>query len=268
MNANDNLDRGIADVYEREAPQRAPDWVLAGALDTIESTPQRRVLIRVPWRLPVMNTFAKVAVAAVAVLALGLVGLNLLSQRSSSGVGGQTTASPSPTTSPSGSPSTSAPPTLSETFTSTIHGISIDYPGAWSAAPATKPWSGTNELSFESVDVDHLYDPALRDHLFMATASHALDGKAGATWVEAFLDAPEEGCGTTPREPITVDGATGQICGALAAFSVEDRGYYVRLYTSDDEAWLGDVYDDAWFRTVLDTVKLDPARAVDASPSA
>ncbi len=50
MNANDNLERGIADVYEREAPKRAPDWVLAKALETIESTPQRRVLIRAPWR--------------------------------------------------------------------------------------------------------------------------------------------------------------------------------------------------------------------------
>jgi hypothetical protein len=37
MNANDSLERGIADVYEREAPQRAPDWVLATALETIES---------------------------------------------------------------------------------------------------------------------------------------------------------------------------------------------------------------------------------------
>jgi hypothetical protein len=52
MNANDNLERGIADVYEREAPKRAPDWVLAKTLETIESTPQRRVLIRAPWRFP------------------------------------------------------------------------------------------------------------------------------------------------------------------------------------------------------------------------
>src|SRR6478752_3105927 len=90
MNANDNLERGIADVYHAEAPHRAPDWVLANALETIESTPQRRVLIRVPWRFPDMNnTFAKVAIAAVAVLAIGVVGLNLLRPSASSGVGAQ-----------------------------------------------------------------------------------------------------------------------------------------------------------------------------------
>jgi len=65
MNANDNLERGIADVYHAEAPHRAPDWVLANALETIESTPQRRVLIRVPWRFPDMNnTFAKATLDA------------------------------------------------------------------------------------------------------------------------------------------------------------------------------------------------------------
>lgn len=270
MSANDSLERGIADVYERDAPARAPDWVLTTALETIESTPQRRVLIRVPWRLPEMNTFAKVAIAAVAVLAVGLVGLNLLSPRNPSGVGGQPTASPSPSasSSPSASPSSAAAPPLSETFTSTMHGISLDYPGAWSAAPATKPWSGTNELNFESAEADHLYDPALRDHLFMATASDPLDGKAGEAWVTEFLDTPEEGCGTTPKTPVTVDGATGQICGTLAAFTVADRGYYLRLYTSDDEPWLADAYDVAWFQTVLDSVKLDPGKAVDASPAA
>jgi len=94
MSANDDLERGIADVYERDAPTRAPDWVLASALDTIESTPQRRVLIGVPWRLPDMNSFAKLAIAAVVVLAIGVVGLNLLSPRSPSAVGGQPTASP------------------------------------------------------------------------------------------------------------------------------------------------------------------------------
>jgi hypothetical protein len=270
MSANDGLERGIADVFERDAPTRAPDWVLTSALETIESTPQRRVLIRVPWRLPEMNSLAKVAVAAAVVLAIGLVSLNLLSPRDRSAVGGQPIASPSPSSSgsPSASPSSSVAPSLSKTFTSMIHGLSIGYPGSWSLSPATQPWSGINQLDFESAEADHIYDPALRDHLFMAMASHPLDGIAGATWVTQFLDAPEEGCGTTQRESITVDGAKGQICGTLAAFSVADRAYYVRLYSSADESWLATIYDETWFRTILDTVKLDPTSAVSPSPSA
>ena len=42
MNANDSLERRVADFYEHEVPPRAPDWVLRSTLETIETTPQRR----------------------------------------------------------------------------------------------------------------------------------------------------------------------------------------------------------------------------------
>jgi hypothetical protein len=270
MNANDSLERGIADVYEREAPQRAPDWVLATALETIESTPQRRVLLRVPWRFPHMNTFAKVAIAAVVVLAIGAVGLSLL-PRSSSGVGGQPTLSPLPSPSPSlsASPDPSAPPPLSETFTSTMHGISIDYPTGWATAPATQPWISTTGADFMSPATDHIYDPVLQDHLFLSDASQPLAGVAGDTWVTEILGDPDEGCDPAiPPESITLDGANGRICGDLVALSTQDRGYFIRLYTSGDEPWVDTHYDNAWFRSVLATVQLDPASARDPSPSA
>jgi len=267
MNANDSLERGIADAYEREAPPRAPDWVLATALETIESTPQRRVLLRAPWRFPHMNTFAKVAIAAVVVLAIGAVGLSLL-PRSSSGVGGQPTLSPSPTPSLSPSPDPSAPPPLSETFSSTMHGFSIDYPTGWATAPATQPWISTTGADFMSPATDHIYDPVLQDHLFLSAASQPLAGEAGDTWVTEILADPDEGCDPAiPTEPITLDGASGRICGGLVAVSIQDRGYFIRLYTSDDDAWLSTHYDNTWFRSVLDTVQLDPATARDPSPS-
>ena len=78
MTANDNLERRIADHYAAEATPRAPDWLLRSTLEAIDVTPQRRVLMRVPWRDPHMNNFAKVAIAAVVVIAVGAVGLSLL----------------------------------------------------------------------------------------------------------------------------------------------------------------------------------------------
>ena len=113
---------------------------------TIDDTPQRRVLIRVPWRFPHMNNFAKVAIAAVVVIAVGALGLSVLRPSSSSNVGGQPTASPSPSPSPSFSPSPSSPSpsasvvspaALTETFTSERHGFSISYPAGWVPRPAT-----------------------------------------------------------------------------------------------------------------------------------
>lgn len=74
MNAKPDLERRLASFYEAEAPQRAPDWVLTAALATIETTPQRRSFIRVPWRFPPMNGLPRLAAIVVAVAAVAAVG--------------------------------------------------------------------------------------------------------------------------------------------------------------------------------------------------
>jgi len=262
MTADDSLERGIADVYERDAPRRAPDWVLASVLDAIDETPQRRGLIPAPWRFRPMNTFAKAAIAAVVVIAIGAVGLSMLGPRSSSNVGSAPSASPSPALSPSPSPDPSAPPPLSSTFTSTMHGISLSYPAGWKVSRATKIWTGGG-LNWPSPDIDYTSDGTLTSDLFIATASQPLGGKAGETWVSDFFRDPESDCPGGPTEQITVDGANGSLCGTVAAFSVGNRGYFIRLYTSGDEPWLGTTYDSAWFKGLLKTVQLRPQDAID-----
>jgi len=262
MNANSDLERRLADYYDSSTSPRAPDWLLGGTLATIDTTPQRHAGMRLPRRFPTMNTFAKVAVAAVAVIAVGAIGLVMLRPAATSpSVGGQ----PSP--SPSESPDPFAPPPLGSTFTSTFHGLSLSYPTGWVTSPATEPWSATVTPNFHAATVDHIYDRRLEDHLFLSLASLPLGGEAGAAWVDEFLASPDTGCGSTPSEPITIDGASGQICGALVAVSTGGRGYYIRLYTSSDDARLETDYAGAWFRGLLETVQLDPASAVDAAPS-
>jgi hypothetical protein len=274
MSANDSLERRIADYYETEAPPRAPDWVLRSTLDTIDDTRQRRVVFRAPWRFPHMNSFAKVAVAAVVVIAVGAVGLSVLGTRSPSGVGGQPSASPSPSLSPSLSPSTepSAPPPLSSTFTSTMHGFSIAYPTGWLTAPATEPMKAPG-LSFTTPDMDWIYDGRYNSDLFLAMGSQPLAGKAPDTWVSDFLSTFDDGCGAQ-RIPITVDGTNGVICGgSLFVTAVGGRGYFVRSYTGSDLTPADEAaYDETWFRSVLATLQLHPENAVEvdtlASPSA
>jgi len=76
--------------------------IAAAVLDRVESTPRRRVSWWPARRFLDMNTFAKVFVAAAAVVAVAFVGINLL-PRSGSGPGGPL-PSPSPTVAPSVSP--------------------------------------------------------------------------------------------------------------------------------------------------------------------
>ena len=83
------------------------DSVLATVLAELDTTPQRRAWWPA-WRSD-MNTYAKVALAAAAVLVIAVVGINLLP--SSGGVGGSTTASPSSSPSPSPPPQPSPSPT-------------------------------------------------------------------------------------------------------------------------------------------------------------
>jgi hypothetical protein len=269
MNANDNLERRIADFYESEAPSRAPDWVLRSTLDTIDDTQQRRVIIRALRRFPEMNSFAKLAIAAVIVIAVGAVGWRMLGPNSPSGVGGQPTASPSVTPSPSASASQdpSTPPPLSSTFTSTMHGFSIAYPMGWLTAPATKPMKEPG-LNFTTPDVDWIYDGRYNSDLFLAIGSQPLAGKAPDTWVSDFLSSFDDGCGVQPV-PITVDGTNGVICGGnLFVTAVGGRGYFVRSYTGSGLTPAdATAYDETWFRSVLATLHLHPENAVDSLPS-
>jgi hypothetical protein len=272
MTANRDLERRIAAFYATEAPSRAPDWVLASVLTTVDITPQRRALIRVPWRFPPMNTYAKVAVAAVAVIAVGAIGLAVLRPGTSPGVGGQPTASPSLSPSPSASPSASPvpPPALTETFTSERHGFSISYPTGWVARPATEPWT-TGIPNFESTDGDVIYDPA-RDagHLWIMVASQPQAGKDGVQWVDdALTGLSSAGICEPPLEQVSIDGAQGGMCASsVSAVSAGDRGYLILLYVSGDDPRDAAIYDQEYFKEILATVQVRPEDAVDEAPSA
>jgi hypothetical protein len=211
-----------------------------------------------------MNTYAKLAVAAVAVIAIGAVGIAVLRPGTTPGelATPSTVPSPSATSRPTPSP-TSAPP-LTQSFTSTLHGLSMSYPEGWTAQAATEPWTGA-QSNFGEPPADFLYDPTLTDHLFLSIASQPIGDSTPDEWVAQELMLYE----CTESEPTAVDGATGLIgatdCNVVAV-TTDGRGYVVGLYTSGDEAWLSFTYNRAWFEQVLATVQLHPEDAVDTLP--
>ena len=266
MNANHDLKSRVADYYAAEAPPRAPDWVLQTALATIEITKQRRarVRVRVPWRFPDMNSYAKFAVAAVAVIALGVVGLTVLRPADGPSVGGQS-ASPSPSPAPA-SPTVPAtpnpiptPPPLTGSFDSPLYGLSLSYPEGWAVVPGTKTW--TDEwMNFDEGVGDQLYDPVKKAELFITVSSTDLAGQTGEDWARSLQLGGEPFCGLLP-EPVTVDGSDGLSCGPQVAAWTADRGYFFRLYTGGDDPRATVAYEGPWFATVLQTVKLTPETA-------
>jgi hypothetical protein len=83
-----DLERRIAEFYASVVPPRAPDRVLEAAMATVETTPQRRAFISAPRGFPDLNTFARLATAAVALTVLGFVGYAALGQDRSPDAGG------------------------------------------------------------------------------------------------------------------------------------------------------------------------------------
>ena len=147
---------------------------------------------------------------------------------------------PSPQAGPSSAPpsvvavaspnaSSTAPPALTETFTSNMHGVSAAYPAGWTARAASEPWT-TAEWTFEDPRVDIVHDPSLADHLFLGLGSMPLGATSADQWIADRLAVNE--CSAT--EPVTVDGAAGSICaeGAVARSRpgprLHDRALYVR----------------------------------------
>jgi hypothetical protein len=272
MNERD-FDR-IARAFMADGPTQLADRVLDGSLADVHHTRQRRVLVRAPWRTPAMNIYAKVAAAAVVIVAVGVLGVAMLRPNSSSpSVGGPApsaapspSATPEPSTVPSEAPSSGAAvPPLSESFTSSVHGISLATPAGWTTRPATEPmttdtWSPF--VGFDQASVDVIYDPVGQENLWLGVASLPLNAVDADAWPNAQISATD-----CPRaEAVSVDGALGYIgtdfqsteC-SVAFVNLGDRGYQIRLYASDDAS----VYDGAWFDEVLATVKLHPGDAVD-----
>ena len=258
-----DLERRLADFYATELPPRAPDRVLDTALATIEHTRQRHAATRLLWRFPVMNSYAKVAVAAVAVIVIGATGVAVLRPGSSPGAGGP--AAPSVSASPSPSPILS----LTQSFTSPTYGLSVSYPAGWQTRAATTPWPGTEPPPFGSDEGDLMYDPALTDRLFVGAASLPLAGADGGEWAEAAVNLVgwDDTCATV--EPIAIEGADGAVLSACpgstprAGAWAGDRGYLIWGYGLDDQYGTDEV---AAFREILATVRLDPASADDAAP--
>lgn len=262
MSANLDLERRLADFYATEVPQRAPDRVLGSALATIDTTQQRRALIRVPWRFPNMNNFAKLAIAAVVVIAVGALGLSVLRPGQSPGVGGQATPVSSSVPSPSSSPAPSVSPALTETFTSAMHGISVSYPADWTVREATELW--TAGVPFQGSAFADAIDSG--NNNFILVASQPLAGTSADQWAAELSLHSDWGdtCAPNP-EPVTIDGTAGLLvlhCPSADVQSavawVEDRGYLIIGY---------DLPSLEYFKAVLATVKLHPEDAVDSAPS-
>jgi hypothetical protein len=221
-----------------------------------------------PWRTPSMNKALTYGLAAAAVVVVLVVGAQFVgSPNGFFGADPTPTATPEATLAPTLSPTPSPPPPLTQSFTSTLHGLSLSYPEGWTARAATEPWRvGMSDPQWDSAFADILVDPVLGDHLFLAIASQPVGDSTPEDWVAEGMAS----VGCTATEPIVLDGASGLIgagdCNDAVAVTTAGRGYLIDLFASPDDPAAVAAYDRAWFEEVLATVQLHPEDAVDSGP--
>jgi hypothetical protein len=154
MTAQHDPGRRLAEHLRIEAPTRAPDWLLESTLAIIETTPQRRGLLRLPWRIPIVNTFAKLAITAVAVV-VGAVAVTTFAGSRLPGIGGPgpVVVTPSPSPSPSASPSPTPSPSPAATA-ATIGSLTLTTTGCQWVGETTGLPAGPVQLEASNTTPD------------------------------------------------------------------------------------------------------------------
>jgi hypothetical protein len=222
MNEND-FDLA-ARAWLRDGPTRMSDHGLTSALEEIHTTRQRRA-VWPAWRAAPVSLFARVTLAAVLVVAVGLLAGNVIPrQPDGSAVGGPPT--PSPTTEPTPGPSPSPSPTqavdfpdLTTTFVSPRNGFSIKHPDRVALTPAKQLLGFSKQVDdgFDVVEtgLGAVFKGASTGGLEDDGIS-MLDGVATDQLIDRYLSDDgvfPGGCGV-PRSQqvqITIDGQSGRI---------------------------------------------------------
>jgi hypothetical protein len=274
MNATRDPD-AILNAWLDEGPTDLPDATRRAILTSLPTTPQARRGPFAPWRFFPMNTYARLAAAAVvAVIAIGGA-LYLIGP--SNGLGGPgLTASPSPAptaaaTHPSGTPDT----TTWIPFSSTVFGFDARYPAGWRLEAGTTPAGLGNLTTDQNEFFDHMLPPANDGSKMYGTSTLIPSGMSEDAWVAAYRDPviQQFGAQCFPTRaqwlPVTLDGHAGGLyvgCNYVESTTFVSGRAYIFTYVLPLGTQPG---ADAvtMLRALISTVTLHPERAVTTSPA-
>jgi hypothetical protein len=203
MNENE-FDR-TARAWLDAGPTRMSDRALLSALEEIHTTRQRRALWPA-WRATPVSILARLAFAAVLVVAVGLLANNVVPrQPDGSSVGG-----PSPSPSPAQAVDF---PDLTKTFVSPRNGFSIKHPERVALTPAEQLWGFSKQ-------VDDGFDVVETGLAAVFKGASTGSGFGGGGSIDERVDeylsddyVLPGGCGVprSQQAQITIDGQSGRI---------------------------------------------------------
>jgi len=221
-----------------------------------------------------VSIFARVAVAAVLVIAVGLVAGNIVRRQPDlPSVGGSPTPSPTavstPSPSPSASPAAHVFPALSSMFVSPTNGFTFGYIDRGGLKTAKELWdpvtqprpdnTGAHDEPFDVVETGY-------SAVFKGASTVIPDGVSIDAWVDEYLWPRACGIPRSEQADITIDGHSGKIveCANHIEGTVVAGGrlYLFQLLHRRSDA-------RAFFDAFVATIKLTPedAAAPTSTPS-
>ncbi|HEY7701569.1 MAG TPA: hypothetical protein VIB02_04590 [Candidatus Limnocylindrales bacterium] len=181
MNAPRDTDQ-IIHAWLEEGPTVLPAPTVRAIEVATRATPQRRRLVRLPWRTRSMAN-VKLLAGAAASLVLLIGAVLFLGPRDGQRSVGAPIATPSSSPSATGEPSPSASPAL-ETFTSPKYGYSIKHPESWRSTPATRSWTA-GQVVPDATHTDTFHPEGTTLGAVVAIAARPIpDGAGDLDWMD------------------------------------------------------------------------------------
>jgi hypothetical protein len=274
----------ILAAWLEEGPTALPEPTRRAIAVATRTTNRSRRPFWMPQRRPIMNSYARLAVAALTIVVVIGGAIYLFAPRAGVGVGPPATAAPSltPSAAPSASQSASStalPPldtTGWTTYTSARYGFSIGHPAAWTLLPSDRAYAFPADATHccPPPGTETFQTPA--GDLGVSTWSVAVTpGTTAESWMKAYCLKNTTPCNDIPGQAIAVsmDGHAGSLVAFtndVQAFTlVGDRMYVVAAWRPDKDATvLAYTSGTRLVESFLSTIHLLPGGPASPAPSA
>ena len=229
MTAPDDLDRQL-DAYLWDGPTALPDPSFDAVRDRVEMTSQRAVIG--PWRLPIiMNKLVPIGLGAAAVIAVLVIGSQLLGPAAPSGVGAAPpSAAPSAASSPTAEPS--IPPSPSPEAALPLGPHALSYSGSVVPMTVTIPapgWGGEGGILVKNENADP------PDGAGMIVFAEDIDWRVPSDPCSWSTTMPDTGAATVDELVTALAGQTGRNASAPEDITIGGyNGKSITLRVPDD----------------------------------
>jgi hypothetical protein len=234
MSAPRDPDAILADWLE-EGPTVLPEPTRRAIVVATRTTNRSRRPFWMPQRRVIMNTYARLAVAAVAIVVVLGGAVYLFAPRA--GVGGGPPATAAPSATPSAAPSAVASPSPAASalgpldttgwtiYTSARYGFSIGHPADWMVLPSNHVWVFPADVVCCPPPAAESFATPANDVGVSIWSAGIKAGTTGDTWIQAYCKVMESESPCTDLQTHSIATSMDGHAGRLVLFAADTQAF-------------------------------------------